>query len=171
LFLSERRQFAESLRFGAENVSTKYFGFLDDDDEYTANSLKLRAEPLNNDYLLDVVISNGYRPSSSGQTLCLTDLDQIAKAPLKALLSKNWLASCGGLFRTQSFDMGWLDPAARYLEWTYMAFRLATEANISFASEPTFVIHDTSGSLSKSDEYILAQAVVLDRILKLNLPN
>ena len=161
----------KALRYGVKNVSTKYFGFLDDDDEYTPNALKLRAEPLNNDKSLDVVVSNGYRSTSSVETMCSVDLEAITRDPLKALLSKNWLASCGALFRTQSFKISWLDPAARYLEWTYMAFRLATEANIHFISEPTFVIHDTSGSLSKSDEYSLAHAVVLARILNLELPN
>ncbi len=159
-----------ALRHGAENIDTEYFGFLDDDDEYTPNALKLRLEPFERDGTVDAVISNGYRQSASANELCLPDLGEIVRDPLKALLTANWLASCGGLYRTKRFNMDWLDPEARYLEWTYFAFRLALESKIEFISDPTFVIHATPGSLSESDEYVEAHPFILGRILELNLP-
>ncbi|MDA0991314.1 MAG: glycosyltransferase family A protein, partial [Verrucomicrobia bacterium] len=98
-FYLEKGDLPMARRLGVKCVNTKYFGFLDDDDEYKPNALKRRLEPFERDTAVDAVISNGYKTSISDNTLCFTDLDTITRDPLRALLTRNWLASCGGLFR------------------------------------------------------------------------
>jgi hypothetical protein len=63
-----------------------------------------------------------------------------------------------------------IDPELYYLEWTFLAFKLASTRRMVFVDEPTFCIYSTAGSLSKSEAYLLAEPVVLRKILALNLP-
>ena len=82
----------------------------------------------------------------------------------------NWLASCAGLFKAETVGAEYFDPDIQYLEWTYSAFHLALTRKISFVPEPTYIIHDTPGSLSEDDAYVEAQSTVLERMLDFKMP-
>lgn len=46
---------------GRKHVSTEYFSFLDDDDEYLVGALDIRLALFLNDCTLDVVVTNGFQ--------------------------------------------------------------------------------------------------------------
>lgn len=151
-------------------VETEFFAFLDDDDEYLPGALHQRLKPLLSDATLDFTVSNGVRCLEGKDQPMDLDASAINANPLVALNGKNWMASCGGLFRTYSVTAEYFSDPAPYLEWTYLAYRLATSLRMYFVDEPTYRIHDSAVSLSKSDAYRDAELNVLQRILALPLP-
>jgi Glycosyl transferase family 2 len=62
-----------------------------------------------------------------------------------------------------------IDGETPYFEWTMLAYRLVLSRRMEFVDIPTFRIHDSEFSLSKSDAYVQAEVGVLRKILKLNL--
>jgi hypothetical protein len=52
-----------------------------------------------------------------------------------------------------------------------MAFKLGASRPFRFLDMPTFRLHDSDGSLSKSDEYHVGNVAAIERILALPLPN
>jgi len=160
-----------AIGIGRTLVQEPFFGFLDDDDEYLPNALAHRLRPLLNDHDIDFVASNGLRQVSPDlDEQFLVNTSQIEAHPLEQLLQENWLASCGGLFRTSSVLARDFDPSIRYFEWTYLAFLLASSRRMAFVDVPTFRIHSTPESLSKSAAYQNSETIVLQRILELPLP-
>ncbi|GAB3407596.1 glycosyltransferase family 2 protein [Massilia agilis] len=157
-------------RHGRTLVDTEFFAFLDDDDEYQPQALALRCAPLLADPRLGFVATNGYRCVGGEDRLMVSCAAAVRADPLAALARENWLASCGGLFRTSSIGPVYFDDPAPFLEWTYLAYRLALDFNMAFVDTPTFRIHDTPASLSKSDAYRAAELDVLRRIAALPLP-
>jgi glycosyltransferase involved in cell wall biosynthesis len=158
-------------RLGRSLVTAPTFAFLDDDDEYLPDALSRRLEPLLADETLDYVASNGYRRIGDRDDLLLTDAEAIRRDPLRALASQNWLASCGGLYRSSSIPIEYFDEEATYFEWTLLAYKLASRLKMAFVEVPTFRIYDSPGSLSKSTAYREAEAVVLAKIASLGLPS
>jgi glycosyltransferase involved in cell wall biosynthesis len=159
-----------ALRLGRSLVTASTFAFLDDDDEYLPGALLHRLKPLLAVRTLDFVASNGYRYIGSHDRPLLANVDAVRHDPIRALLSENWLASCGGLFRTSSVLLEHFDGETRYLEWTYLAYKLASTLQMTFVDVPTFRIYDSPGSLSKSTAYQEAEAAVLAKIARLELP-
>ncbi|MBI3350403.1 MAG: glycosyltransferase family 2 protein [Burkholderiales bacterium] len=157
-------------RIGREAVRTEFFGFLDDDDEYLAGALTLRRAHLDAHPEADGVVCNGVRFNGEVETPFLTDFASIYPAPLLALAETNWLASCGGLFRTARVGEDFFDERFRYIEWTLLGFKLALKRHLDFVDVPTFKINNTPQSLSKSEAYELAHIDVLQEILRLPLP-
>ena len=158
-----------ALRRGRELVDTEFFCFLDDDDVYLPGALQKRLAPLLDDPALDAVVSNGYRTSKGTEELACPDLAAAERDPAGSLTSFNWLASCAGLYRTSSIPPELFDPQARYLEWTYLAYRLALTKRIAFIDEPTYRIHESSDSVSKSEAYRRAGPEVLKKILSFQM--
>lgn len=158
-----------AIRAGRELVDKAYFCFLDDDDVYLPGALQKRLAPLLEDPALDVVVSNGHRASNGTEELACPDLAAAERDPVGSLTSFNWLASCAGLYRTSSIPPELFDPQARYLEWTYLAYRLALTKRIAFIDEPTYRIHDSSDSVSKSEAYRRAGPEVLKKILSFEM--
>ena len=95
---------------------------------------------------------------------------QAENDPLLTLFNENWLASCGGLFRSATVSPDYFDDAAQYYEWTFFAFRLALERRIIFLDIPTFRVHDSPLSLSKTLAYSTAEVHVLRRMLRFAMP-
>jgi glycosyltransferase involved in cell wall biosynthesis len=63
----KRASLPEALNFGVRQVSTEAYGFLDDDDELLPGALARRAEALFDSVDVDLVVTNGYRRSVTGQ--------------------------------------------------------------------------------------------------------
>jgi hypothetical protein len=159
-------------RIGRSLVRSEYFCFLDDDDEYLPGALRLRLAPLLADSQLAFVTTNGYKIADGvAEELLPRDLLATVRAdPLAALSHVNWLASCGGLFRSSSVPVDYFDGETAFFEWTYLAYQLALDLRMAVLETPTFRIHDTAESLSKSSAYEEAEIKVLNKILALNLP-
>lgn len=157
-------------RTGRSLVTTAYFAFLDDDDEYLPGGLKARLVPLEQDNALDFVASQGVRCFDGVDQPCWPSTGAIHRDPLRALADTNWLASCGGLFRTRSIAVDYFDGCSRYLEWTLLAYKLAASRRMVFVDTATFRIHDSPGSLSKSTAYRYGEIDVILKILQLQLP-
>lgn len=158
-------------RFGRELVETPYFAFLDDDDEFLDGTLAHRVALLERDPDAALAVVNGFDYDGSGERLRYAEFARFSDDPALSVLASNWLASCGGLFRTgavapEVFEV----PEAHYMEWTLIAYRLALSTKVAFSPTPGFRVHDSPGSLSKSIEYQLGAARTLDRMLALPAP-
>ena len=151
---------------GRRLVETGYFGYLDDDDEYLPGSLDERLSALQSDPDSDLVVCNGWRARDGHDEPAFNYLAESPADPLRALLRENWLASCGVLFRTATVDVSYFEDPMPYLEWTWLAWRLAVDGRrIRVSETPGFRIHDTGGSASKSTEYADAQIELYERML------
>lgn len=159
-----------ALRTGREVVTAPFYAFLDDDDEYLPGAVERRIAPLLADPTLGFVASNGLRRLNDIDYPVVKRPRDAQLHPLVALTRENWLASCGGLFRTESIGVEYFDGRTAHLEWTFLAYKLAITRTLAFVDEPTFIINDSAGSLSKSKNYADAEAQVLPRILDLELP-
>jgi glycosyltransferase involved in cell wall biosynthesis len=159
-----------AMQYGRSLVTTAFFAFLDDDDEYLPEALFHRLQPLLSDDVVDYVASNGFRSMQGLDQLAVLDVTAVRTNPLLALSKENWLASCGGLFRSSSVSLQYFDGRTADLEWTYLAYKLASALTMSFVNVPTFRIYDSDASLSKAPGYQEAVMLVLPEILRLDLP-
>ena len=114
-------------------------------------------------------VSNGYVRTEAGQDLLFDSAAAIEVDPIKALLTRNWLAAAGGLYRTSSISEDFFNPSIRSLDMTYLALRLAMEKRICFVDQPTFRKNKTGGSVSTSDAWMLAAKDTLQAMLELPL--
>jgi len=169
-YLTEGDQ-VRAIARGREAVRGRYFCVLDDDDELVAGTLKLRFERLESAPEADVVVANGYRRNArTGElSLMLESIGDNAGDPLEGLKHSNWLASCGGLFRTESVGAGYFLDMPGFFEWTWLAVRLSLEKCVIFFEQPVFIINDTPGSLSKTSAY-MEHEVELIRLILSELP-
>lgn len=153
---------------GRSLVTTQYFGFLDDDDEYTQDALATRLAPFRNDSSLDIVVTNGLRCSKEGDVVAYEKFSEFAADPLSTLLDNgNWLASCGGLFRTDSVSIDFFDSEQKYFEWTFTAFKLALASKkIEFVDKSTFKINSSENSLSKNINCDFEEVLFLKKLQK-----
>ena len=157
---------------GRLRVQTEYFGFLDDDDEYLPGTLDAKIDALMAHPNLDIVISNGYRQSQGIQSVFHPDIGGVIKDPLGTLFERNWLASCGGLFRTRSATVHFFENPHPYAEWTWLAFRLCmAQKKLGAIDIPGFRIHDTPGSLSKTTAYQQSYFSLFERMLQAKPPH
>lgn len=151
---------------GRQQVTTSHFCFLDDDDEYLPGAIDTRLAVLERDPTVDIVVTNGWRSSGVREDAVFQRLASVAKDPLSALFDENWLASCGALFRTDRVGAEFFENFHPYLEWTWLAFRLASAGRqVAVADVPTFRIHDTPGSASKSSSYAESERTLYERML------
>ena len=156
----------KAIYFGRQCVRTPYFSFLDDDDEYTSSAFVNRFKQMELDQGVDVAVANGYRASVTGvRHLIFKDFTRNAECPLSGLTRGNWLASCGGMYRSRTVREDYFVDISKYFEWTWLAIRLSLECSVSFFDEPAFVVNDTADSLSKSASYELKEVDFLLRVL------
>jgi len=152
-------------RYGRSQVTQDFFAFLDDDDEYLPGALATRVAPMLKQPDLDVVVTNGYR-MGQGEHIQIKNGAAVNSDPLLALMSENWMASCAGLFRTSAITREFFDGKTNFFEWTLMAFRIVSAGHkLTFLDVPTYRIHDTPNSLSKSEEYQRAVVQILELLL------
>ena len=156
-----------ALYAGRKAVRSQFFAFLDDDDEYLPGAIDKRIAILSSDPKAGLVASNGFRVSGGRETLALNALNDVESDPLAAVLKENWLASCGGLYRTERIPAVFFEDMPQYLEWTWLAFRIVSIGEaVRILPEPTFRIHDTPESESKSEAYMLSHVEVIDRMMR-----
>ncbi len=152
-------------------VDTEFFSYLDDDDIYTINSLSKKISAFDSDNSLDVVVGNGYRLENDGKHITFENNHLLNSQPLIELTKSNWLASCAPLFKTNSVGLDFFDRNFKYYEWTYLAYKLCLSKKIRFINDITYIVNSTDVSLSKSEEYLLAQPHLYLKIIQLGLPN
>lgn len=156
---------------GRRAVSTPFFGFLDDDDEFlegsiTRHLLNLRAAPA-----LDVSVCNGFRQVGANRELVLNVTTGIESDPLRALFQRNWLASCGGLFREATVGLDFFEEMPPYGEWTWLAFKLAMSGKqVRVIGEPGYVVHDSPQSLSKGGTYKASYITLYEQMRRMQPP-
>jgi glycosyltransferase involved in cell wall biosynthesis len=160
-----------ALQMGRSMVGTAHFAVLDDDDELLPDALAFRLDILA-DAAGDAVVTNGFIEEAGRRQLSASDFQIVEIDPLRALLVRQWLLPCAGLFRTEAVPDAIFARIPAYREWTYLALCLAASGKIRFAARPTFVYRaDTPGSLSKSREYCLGGPAAIARMLELDLPS
>lgn len=144
----------KALLRGRELVTTPYFSFLDDDDEYLAGATDRKLAALENHPTATLVVSSGFRCIDEVDSPVMTQISAVLADPLRSLFDVNWLSSCNVLFRSASVHPEFFKDSHPYAEWTWLAYKLACSgAQIVAIDEPTFRIHDTPGSVSKSQSY------------------
>jgi hypothetical protein len=155
---------------GRRAVNTPFFGFLDDDDEYLPGAIETRLAVMDANPEISLVVTNGYRHVQGQDHPVMTNLANVPRDPLYALFQENWLASCGGLFRARDVSVDTFAGVPHFQQWTWVAFRLSVEGKIKVASleTPTFRIHDTPGSNSKSEEFLFSQVELYQRMLSMS---
>jgi hypothetical protein len=174
----------EAILAGRQAISTAYFGFLDDDDEYLPGAVDVRLQLLATHPQASVVVTNGYRHRNGEDFISMEQLAGISDDPFAALFRENWLASCGGLFRTDYLPADLFKDSPRHIHWTWLAFRMMEAGKqVIVLDIPTYRINETSGSASKSETYLLCHIELYRRmlasvsrsdiaeILKVRLPN
>lgn len=159
-----------AIREGRSALSTPFFGFLDDDDEYLPGALAMRlAALLENPDAAAAVTDGLYLEDGREEPRGVATLEA-ARDPLRALPRRNWLASCGGLFRTDMVTLEFFDGVTRFLEWTLVAYKIAARFPVVLLPEPGYRIHSMPNSLSKSEAYRVALPSVLKLVANLELP-
>lgn len=155
-----------ALNFGRQCVETDYFCFLDDDDVYLPHALKIRCDALSQNMHIDVVTTNGQVKTAGATATLLPDELAVETAPMEELLRQNWLPSCGGLYRASTVGDKYFRTDTKYFEWTMTAFLLAFDRKIMYLNNSTFIINETSGSLSASIDYLEAYPRILKKMLE-----
>lgn len=166
----EEGSLPRAIAFGRAQVTTPYFGFLDDDDEYLPDALRLRLRALESRADAALCATDGYDCIDGKDRIRETVLPGAPEDPLRGLLKANWLASCGGLFRADLVPEGYFDGQTKYYEWTMLAYKLAATRKVLLLDTPTYRLHISTGSLSRSEAYRLAEPQVLAKLCQLNLP-
>jgi hypothetical protein len=155
-----------ALLAGRRSVTSDYFCFLDDDDEYLPSAIDRRIAALDRRPDCAMVTTNGYRRLAGADSMALSQMDSIPSDPLSALFRENWLPSCAGLFRSAAIGVELFGEPHAYLEWTWLAYRIASRGlAIAVLDEPTFRIHDSASSLSKSGAYRSSHIALYRRML------
>ncbi len=152
---------------GRDAVSTPFFCYLDDDDEYLAGALQARIVPLLADPAIDVVAGRGYRMEGTQRAPSgrMSEGDALLE-----LTHHNWLTSCGAVYRSARIGREFFARSQDCFEWTWIAFELMLTRRVHFIDHRGHLIHDTPGSLSKSAAYHRAHAGMVSRLLTLDLP-
>lgn len=151
---------------GRRAVRSPYFCFLDDDDEYLLGAIDQRLAALSAAPTAGLVVTNGWRNVNGQDQLAFESLARAASDPLRALFSENWMASCSGLFRSEVVGASHFETPPHYLEWTWLAWRISrANLDILFLDAPSFRIHDSPASESKSRAYDDAHVDLYKRML------
>jgi hypothetical protein len=160
-----------ALIVGRAAVDSAFFAELDDDDLLLPDALKLRLARLSADAEVGAVVSNGIGRAGGKDALLLEDVAAVAADPLRALEARNWLCPGSVLVRTASVPPELFAGMPAYLEWTYLAIRLAQHCRLAFVEEPTFIHHtDTPHGTWASDACKLGLPAAFDRLLEIDLP-
>jgi len=160
-----------AMRVGRQQVESPFFTFLDDDDELLPDALWTRMEPMLQDPGIDLVATSGFFESKGELKPDIPNISEHQDKPLLGIAKRCWLSSCGGLFRSSSITPEYCDGSTNYQELTLLAFKIAvSNKKILFLDKPTYVVHDSQGSLSKSLEHIEASEDVIQEMLQRQLP-
>jgi hypothetical protein len=159
------------LRAGRAQVTTPFFGTLDDDDLLAPGGLARRLDVLRQHPDCTVVVSNGYLRRTTGDTVFMPPDANVAANPLRAMVRANWCLPGSWLARTDKVGADLFDGMPPHLENTFLALRFATEYHMRWLDEPTVThVMGSPAAQSMSREFVLGQADALRRIIRLALP-
>lgn len=171
LLLREPADLPQALVAGRSCVDTEWFAELDDDDELMPDALCSRLAEARAHSGCAAVISNGIVVESGQRTPHTSSWDEVRANPLAALAHFGWLRPGAGLFRSDAVNVPMMAGMPRYLEWTWLAARLALAHPLRFLDGPSFVYDaDTPDSLWKSTACRLGLPDALAALLALELP-
>ena len=163
----------KALTAGVAAARTKYFSVLDDDDVLKPDACEKRLHYMEIHSDADVLVTPGQRCDSQGCVARVParfdDVD-----PLASLFDCNWLASCGAIYRRSRVSPEYFASMPRYLEWTYLAFRLIRERSVHFCMndpEAHFTIFETRGSESQTLDYFSSMPDNIARMHDQSLPS
>lgn len=146
---------AEATAIGRLSVRTEFFAFLDDDDEFLAGGLALRARALRENPELACVATNGEYVRDGRVEHVFRKKTRIAKDYAGLVLRhRNWLASCGGTFRSEQVGIEYFLDLPPHREWTLIAYRIASHLPVRFLDVATYRVHSTPHSQSKTQSYV-----------------
>lgn len=146
---------AEATAIGRLAVRTEFFTFLDDDDEFLPGGLALRARVLRANPELACVATNGEYVRDGRVEHVFRKSTRIAKDYAGLVLRhRNWLASCGGTFRSAQVGIEYFLDLPPHREWTLIAYRLASHLPVRFLDVATYRVHSTPQSQSKTQTYV-----------------
>jgi hypothetical protein len=152
---------------GRELVQTDFFSTLDDDDEYLPGSSDWKMSLLQTDAQAHLLVANAYLCSDGIDSMCYDSLDDVPGNPLKCLMQFNWLTSGNAMYRTAAVGVSYFQNYHPYVEWTWLAFRLAMDGKrIAVMDRPACRHHDTAQSLSKSERYLQSYLPLFRRMLE-----
>lgn len=156
---------------GRKAVSTEFFSFLDDDDEFLPGAIDLRVRMLDDHPNADLAVTNGYIRRHGRDEVLYTRMRFVSQAPLRELFEENWLHNCNSLFRSASVPLAYFESPQKYMEWTWLGYRLALDGKRVVATEElSFRYNDTPSSLSKSALFLESRIEVYKRMLGTNPP-
>lgn len=160
-----------AIRHGRGLVTSEFFAFLDDDDEFLEDGLRLRLDALRQEPSAAFVVTNGWVTTPAGDAPAVRLKSKAIEAdPFGTLLLHNWVGtSASGLYRSSAVSTEDFAAMPAYLEWTYLGFRLAGRP-FRFLDSPTYRWYDMPGSLSKTQAYRVGMVSALRNILHLPLP-
>lgn len=161
---------------GVRHVTSNYFCFLDDDDEFLPGALNKRVSLFIEHHDVDVVVTNGFEHRNGEDTPLVApgSAIDILKNPGECFLSRNWFASPAALFKTSTIKSDFFNFNYKYFEWTYLFFLLLSEnKNIHYDEAFSYrKYEDNPLSVSKSIEYSLGYPNFLSSLKQLPLsPN
>jgi glycosyltransferase involved in cell wall biosynthesis len=161
-----------ALRAGRRQVETPYFATLDDDDQLLPGALAIRLAPLLADATADLVVTNGYYDDGrSPARLHYPDFTSLSRDPVRSVMVKSWLQSVNALYRAERVTARDFEGMPDYLEWTWLALKLARTHSIRFLDEPTYRLNrGEPDSLSFSDAFYSGVPQALRTVLALDLP-
>lgn len=166
-FVLDRADKALATLIGRALVRGDFFCFLDDDDQYLPGALSFRANYLAERPLVDCVATNGYYVSERRVRPVFARAERFAREGfVESLLhSRNWLASCGGMFRTSTVSAAYFTNLTRHREWTLIAYRIAADLRVEFVNRLCYRVYNLAGSQSKRSTYVDAGVDVIDAML------
>lgn len=145
----------EATAIGRLAVRTEFFTFLDDDDEFLPGGLALRARVLRENPELVCVATNGEYLRDGELEHVFRKSTRIAKDYAGLVLRhRNWLASCGGTFRSDRVGIEYFLDLPPHREWTLIAYRIASHLPVRFLDVATYRVHSTPQSQSKTQTYV-----------------
>lgn len=151
---------AKASETGRALLTSDYFTFLDDDDEFLPGSLAMRVRYLNENPQIDCVVTNAEYTSQGRIRPIIDDVEKCSRDLVGALLAgQNWMASCAGTFRASTVTDEYFERFPTGCEWTLLAFRVASTLNVSLLSDVTCRLYATRGSESAGGEKYMRGAV------------
>ena len=153
-------------RVGAEMANCEFLGFLDDDDELMPGMLERKVAYFRDHPEVDVLVTDGWRVSSSGSTNIFPQLRDRSADLIQTMMQTGW-GACALTLRSQNVALSAFDAELRHMEWTLTALLLARRYRVGFLDEPTYRYYETTpDSLSKSSDHRFAEPEVWRRLAK-----
>jgi len=153
-------------RVGAEIADSEFLGFLDDDDELMADTLRRKVAFFREHPDVDVLVTDGLRVRGDEATNIYPSPRERRADLVETMMVAGW-GACAITLRLNNVDLSAFDAEFRHLEWTLTTLLLARRYKFGFLDELTYRYYeDTPSSLSKNAAHKLAAPDVWRRLAK-----